>query len=177
MPSVAGVRPGDLVLTMADMARTVQPMGSAFVAELARRLQGRGGALAQVLQWLDTRLADEDSGIGAEVRADDQGQAADQASLANSIASLRLLGVVDWGDFLETVSPVEQALRQDPCGSYGRMDAATRGHYRRAVEQLGRDVHRVHHAQAVVLKHHMHRPRQRHRRCRTPPWLDAVLFL
>ncbi|WP_313704910.1 GH36-type glycosyl hydrolase domain-containing protein [Massilia sp.] len=138
MIATAGVRPGDLVLAMADMARTVQPMGSAFVAELARRLQGRGGALAQVLQWLDTRLADEDSGIGAEVRADDQGQAADRASLANSIASLRLLGVVDWGDFLETVSPVEQALRQDPCGSYGRMDAATRGHYRRAVERLAR---------------------------------------
>ena len=35
--------------------------------------------------------------------------------------------------------------------------------HRRAVEQLGRNVHRVHHAQAVVLKHHMHRPRQRHR--------------
>lgn len=138
MIATAANRPGDLVLVMADMARTVQPMGGAFAAELARRLRGRGSALVQVLQWLDTRLADEDSGIEAEARADDQSQAADRASIANSIASLRLLGAIDWRDFVETVSPVEQTLRLDPCGSYGRMDAATRGHYRQAVERLAR---------------------------------------
>lgn len=136
--ATAGNRPGDLVLVMADMARTVQPMRGTFVAELARRLQGRGVALAQVLEWLDTRLADEDSGIQAEARADAAGRAADQVSVDNSIASLRLLGAIDWRDFLETVSPVEQALRLDPCGSYGRMDAATRSHYRRTVERLAR---------------------------------------
>ena len=136
MVATAGQRPGDLVLLMADMTRRVQPMGAAFVAALARQLEGEGGALAQVLQWLGTRLADEDSGIEAEVQADLDGQAADQASIANSITSLRLLAAVDWREFLETLSTVEQALRLDPCGSYGRMDGATRAQYRSVVERL-----------------------------------------
>jgi len=138
MIETAEQRPGDLVLLMADMARAVQPMDACFVAELARTLEGQGGALTQVLQWLGTRLADEESSVEAAVQADSAGRAADQVSIGNSIASLRLLAAIDWRDFLETMSAVEQALRLDPCGAYGRMDAATRAHYRRAVERLAR---------------------------------------
>lgn len=138
MIETAEHRPGDLVLLTADMARAVQPMDACFVAELARGLESQGGALAQVLQWLDTRLADEESSIEAEVQADGTGRAADQASIDNSIASLRLLAAIDWREFLETMSAVEQALRLDPCGAYGRMDGATRAHYRRVVERLAR---------------------------------------
>ena len=138
MIDTAEQRPGDLVLLMADMARTVQPMDACFVAELARGLGSQGGALTQVLQWLETRLADEESGVEAELEADRAGAAADQVSIGNSIASLRLLAAVDWCEFLEAMSAVEQALRLDPCGAYGRMDAATRAHYRRVVERLAR---------------------------------------
>jgi cyclic beta-1,2-glucan synthetase len=38
--------PKSLILVIADMARSDPPMVGAFVAELARRLQGRGPALA-----------------------------------------------------------------------------------------------------------------------------------
>lgn len=138
MIETAEQRPGDLVLLMADMARAVQTMRPAFVAELARRLQGQGGALGQVLQWLGTRLADEDASIAGALQADAEGQAADRVSLGNSIASLRLVGATDWCAFLETMSTLEQSLRLDPCGSYGRMDAATRAHYRGVVERLAR---------------------------------------
>ena len=138
MIETAEQRPGDLVLLMADMARAVQPMDACFVAELARVLEGQSGALSQVLQWLGTRLADEESSVEAAVQADSAGRAADQVSIGNSIASLRLLAAIDWREFLETMSAVEQALRLDPCGAYGRMDAATRAHYRRVVERLAR---------------------------------------
>lgn len=40
---------------------------------------------------------------------------------------------------VETMSLVEQTLREDPEGSYARMDFATRDRYRDVVEQLAKD--------------------------------------
>src|SRR5687767_7645708 len=77
MHDTAEHRSGDLILLVADMARAVQPMGSGFVAELARRLQGQGGALAQALAWIDARLADDGSGIAQQVQAERGAMAAD----------------------------------------------------------------------------------------------------
>jgi cyclic beta-1,2-glucan synthetase len=134
----ADQRPGDLILLVADMARAVPAMGASFVAELTRRLQGRSGPLTQALQWIATRLADDERTIDQAVQSDIARQSADQVSAANSIGSLRLLGTLDWREFVETLSAVEQALRQDPAGVYGRMDFATRDHYRHAVERLAR---------------------------------------
>jgi len=45
MIEIAENDPSNLILVIADMARSNPPMVSAFVAELARRLQGRGPAL------------------------------------------------------------------------------------------------------------------------------------
>jgi cellobiose phosphorylase len=138
MTAKADERPGDLILVVADMAREVQPMGSGFVAELTRRLQGRSGALTQALQWIATRLADEGRTIDQAVQGDVRQQATDQVSVANTIGSLRLLGSTDWRAFVETMSAVEQALRGDPAGVYASMDFATRDHYRHVVERLAR---------------------------------------
>ncbi|UUZ56654.1 hypothetical protein LP419_17110 [Massilia sp. H-1] len=58
MVETAEKNPSDLILLVADMARSGQPMNSGFVAELARRLQGQSPALTLALQWVTTRLAD-----------------------------------------------------------------------------------------------------------------------
>ncbi|GAB3381098.1 GH36-type glycosyl hydrolase domain-containing protein [Massilia agri] len=136
MLDTAQQRSGDLILLVADMARAVQPLGSAFVAELARRLHGRGGALEQALAWIDARLQDEGAGIGQLVERERGALAADGAIAAHCLASLRQLGGVDWRALLEEVSPVETLLRADPDGSYPRMDGPTRDLYRHAVETL-----------------------------------------
>ena len=131
-------RSGDLILLVADMAREVQPLGSAFVAELARRLHGRGGVLEQALAWIDARLADDGSSIEQLVERERGALAADGAIAAHCLASLRLLGGVDWRALLEDASGVDAVLRADPDGSYARMDGPTRDGYRRAVETLAR---------------------------------------
>jgi cellobiose phosphorylase len=131
-------RPSDLILVIADMARSDLTLGSAFVAEFARRLQGQGAALALPLTWMEQRLADADETIERLVHVESQTQAAAQVSVANSIGSLRLLGATHWPEFVETLSSVEQTLRQDPSGVYGRMDFRTRDAYRHAVEAIAR---------------------------------------
>jgi cyclic beta-1,2-glucan synthetase len=139
MIETAETRPGDLILLVADMARAVRPMGSSFVAELQRRLQSQNPALSLVMQWVGTRLHDEGQNIDAQVQTDIAQQSTDQVSISNSIGSLRLLVNVDWREFVETMSAVEQTLRLDPAGTYGRMDFATRDHYRHVVETLARN--------------------------------------
>jgi cyclic beta-1,2-glucan synthetase len=138
LAATADERPGDLVLRVADMARAVQPLDDGFVAEMTRQLQGRGAALAQAAQWMDAHLADGGRSAEGALQADIGRQDGDRLSAANSIGSLRLLGTMDWREFIETLSAVEQTLRQDPAGVYGRMDGATRDEYRRAVMRLAR---------------------------------------
>ena len=130
--------PESLILVVADMVRSEPPMSGAFVAELARRLQGRGPALASPLTWVEQRLAQSGQTIAGLVQSENQQQAADQLSISNSIGSLRVLGAMDWRDFVESLSLVEQTLRGDPGGVYGRMDFATRDRYRHATEEIAK---------------------------------------
>jgi cyclic beta-1,2-glucan synthetase len=134
----AETAPEHLILVVADMVRSEPPMVGAFVAELARRLQGRGPALALALNWVEQRLAQSGLTTASLVQAENQRQAADQVSIGNSIGSLRVLGAMDWQDFVESLSLVEQTLRGDPGGVYGRMDFATRDRYRHATEEIAR---------------------------------------
>ncbi|MEQ6277153.1 GH36-type glycosyl hydrolase domain-containing protein [Kluyvera huaxiensis] len=131
--------PADLILVVADMARAQPPLSNAFVAEMVRRLQGHGNALALPLTWVDQRLAEQ--GVTAEILIHrfNQQLAANQLSVSNSIAGLRLLSETNWEDFTETVSVVEQALRLDPAGIYSCMHFDTRDHYRHVIEVLARD--------------------------------------
>ncbi|WP_301101647.1 hypothetical protein [Propionivibrio sp.] len=138
MMETAEKDPNGLILVIADMARSNPPMVSAFVAELARRLQGRGPALALPLTWIEQRLSESGLTIEQLVQSENQQQAADQVSVSNSIGSLRVLGAVDWRVFVETMSHVEQTLLGDPAGVYGSMEFATRDRYRHATEEIAK---------------------------------------
>ncbi|MEF2229693.1 MAG: glucoamylase family protein [Pseudodesulfovibrio sp.] len=138
MAGVAIKRPQDLILTIADMARSNPPLVSSFVAELSRRLQGKGPALALTLTWIEQQLSETGLTIEQLVYLENQQQSADQASISNSIGSLRFLGVMDWSEFVESTSLVEMALGEDPAKAYGAMDFATRDRYRHVVERMAR---------------------------------------
>ncbi|HEY5035709.1 MAG TPA: glucoamylase family protein, partial [Chthoniobacterales bacterium] len=73
------------------------------------------------------------------VHRESQNQASDQVSVSHSIASLRLLGAIDWKDFVENLSLVEKTLRAEPAGIYAAMDFGTRDRYRHAVETFSRN--------------------------------------
>ncbi len=138
MAKTAESDPKSVVLVVADMARSNPPMGSSFVAELTRRLQGQGPALALALTWIEQRLSESGHGLEHLLQLEAQQQAADQVSIGNSIGSLRTLSAMDWREFVEAMSSVEHVLREDPAGVYAAMDFATRDHYRHVVESLAR---------------------------------------
>ncbi|MGV8899143.1 MAG: GH36-type glycosyl hydrolase domain-containing protein [Burkholderiaceae bacterium] len=138
MLETAEKSPSNLILLVADMARSDPPMDSAFVAELVRRLQRQSPALTLPLTWLSQHLANSGQTIELLVQLETQQQATDQVSISNSISSLRFLSAMDWREFVETMSVVDHRLRKDPADVYTRMDFATRDHYRHVVEKIAR---------------------------------------
>ena len=131
--------PKDLILIIADMARSKPPMVSAFVSELIRQLRGKGPELAMALNWIEQQLSENGLTSAELVNAEIQKQSADQVSVSNSIGSLRLLGTMDWRDFVETHSIVDQTLRKDHKGIYSLMDFFTRDQYRHVVEHIAKN--------------------------------------
>jgi len=131
--------PKKLILTVADMARSNPPMTSAFVAELSRRLQGQSPALRLPLTWIEQQLSETGLTVNQLVQSETQHQAANQVSMSNTIGSLRFLGTMDWHEFVESLSMVDNALREDPAGFYSKMDFATRDRYRHVIEKTSKN--------------------------------------
>lgn len=138
MTKTAETNPGDLILTVADMARSEPPEAASFVAELVRRLQGLGPTLTLPLTWLTQHMAGSGLTIEELINIENQQQAAKQVSISNSIGSLRFLATMDWREFVETMSVVNQMLRNDSARIYDQMDFSTRDQYRHVVERLAR---------------------------------------
>src|SRR5882724_6247071 len=95
MTETAEKDPKSLILVIADMARYGPPMVGSFVAELTRRLVGKGSAFALPLSWIEQRLSEKGLTSNELVHLENQKQAADQVSISNSISSLRFLSTND----------------------------------------------------------------------------------
>jgi len=127
-------QPKNIILTVADMARTGPVLSSCFVAEFTRRLQGKGAGLTLPLSWVDQQLVETGYTSSELIHMENQSQAADQVSMRNSIESLRLLRTTEWRDFVESISSVDQVLKEDPV--YSQMDFTTRDTYRHVIESI-----------------------------------------
>ncbi|MEO7446349.1 MAG: glucoamylase family protein, partial [Ferruginibacter sp.] len=129
-------QPKDLVLVIADMARSNPPMETSFIAELTRRLQEKGSSMVLALNWIEQRLYEEGQTILQQVQLENQQQAATQVSISNTIGSLRFLGSTDWRSFVEGLSFIDNTLKQDDI--YEALDFSTRDEYRHAVEKISK---------------------------------------
>jgi len=136
MIEIAEKDPKSLILVIADMARSDPPMSTPFVSEFVRRLQGQSPALAFPLTWIEQRLSELNQTTVQLIQYGNQKQAADQVSISNSISSLRFLSALDWREFVESMSHVEQVLHEDPAEAYISMDFNTRDHYRHVIEKI-----------------------------------------
>lgn len=135
---VADQSPQDIITELADFVRLKPRMSMAFIAEFVADLQGRHAGLGLVILWVEQQLAEAGQTIEQVQQAESRDQAADQVSVGNSVTSLRRMGSIEWNRFVEDLSVTEAALRRDPSTFYGRMDFATRDHYRHVVETLSR---------------------------------------
>lgn len=139
LQAMAEANPSLLVVIVADMAKSELPLSSAFVAEFCQHLSRHSPVLHLARTWLEQRLVEQGLTIEQMIQMESQNQAADQVSISHSIASLRFLSAMEWKEFVETLSRVEEILRTDPADVYRMMDFATRDLYRHSVEFFARN--------------------------------------
>ncbi|HAL29676.1 MAG TPA: hypothetical protein DCP20_03035 [Coriobacteriia bacterium] len=128
--------PGTLTERIADLDAAHADAPPAFLLRLSQRLAGLESGFEPLADWLETALDERGASLEALTAAEHRQQAADQVSIANAITSIRLLDALEWREFFERVSIVEQVLREDPAGVYPRMEFASRDRYRHTVEEL-----------------------------------------
>ncbi|HEV8319670.1 MAG TPA: glucoamylase family protein [Vicinamibacterales bacterium] len=108
----------------------------AFLVQLLHRGREYDLRRSPLRAAIEDSLAAQQTTAEDMVREEHQRQAASQASVANAITSLRLCTTIDWREYVEAVSLVEDVLKRDPGGVYSRMDFLSRDRQRQAVEEL-----------------------------------------
>jgi len=138
MQATAEKEPKKLILLLAEFANADVPLTAAFVEEFHARLLTQGASMAFIQTWIGQKLLEQ--GVTATQLSEAAGRTAatNQLSIANSIGSLRFIGAMDWKKYVESLSLVEQTLREDPAGMHARQDFATRDRYRHVVEEVAR---------------------------------------
>lgn len=109
-------------------------LSRSFAVQLLQRLREQDPAVTPALRWLDERLAAQGTTAELLVREELQVQGATNVTVRNVITSMRLISEIDWADFFESVSLVDDALRAE--SDFAAMDFRTRDLYRHAIEDL-----------------------------------------
>ncbi|HYV20171.1 MAG TPA: glucoamylase family protein [Verrucomicrobiae bacterium] len=111
-------------------------LSRAFAVQLVQRLRGQDPSVTPALAWLETRLGAQGTTADEVVAQEHQAQAAANVTVRNIISSMRWMSSIDWTVFFESVSLVDEVLRQAP--GFAAMDFNTRDEYRARIERLSR---------------------------------------
>jgi cyclic beta-1,2-glucan synthetase len=121
---------------LAHLDATGAPLPPAFAVQLVLRLRDQDPTITPARRWLDDRLTSQGTTADEIVHEEHQRQGTSNVTVRNIITSMRLLSDVDWPEFFESVSLVDELLRSQ--SDFAAMDFASRELYRRAIEHLAR---------------------------------------
>ena len=126
-----------LARALADFVDQSRLLTPAFLTRFLQQMRSRRADFTPLL-WLEQWIGEDVMSVEEAVQRSTQRLALSQLVMANSIASLRAIGNIDWRDFVEDASLAEAVLRRDPAGVYGGMTFGTRDRYRHVVERLAK---------------------------------------
>jgi cyclic beta-1,2-glucan synthetase len=112
------------------------PLADPFAVQLVQRLRDQDEAITPALVWLNRKLAAQGTSPSEVVAREHHAQGAANATVRNIITSMRWMSSIDWLEFFESVSLVDEALGAAP--AFPAMDFATRDEYRHQIELLSR---------------------------------------
>jgi len=128
--------PDRIIKRLKEGLQKMDVVNPSFVEHLFYRLRRSGRSYSVVLRTIDDSLAKLGSSIENITQKEHNAQSVNTVSIGNNIKSLRYFGTLDWSDLFEKTSFVEQILKQDPCGTYSKMDLVTRNYYRSRIEEM-----------------------------------------
>ena len=131
----SGIRPPEpAAATLKPYAEL--PLTRPFAVQLVQRFRDEDPATTPALQWLDRRLSSQGTNADEIVREEHRRQGAANVTVRNIVTSMRIISELDWAEFFESVSLVDETLRAG--SDFTGMDFPTRNRYRRAIEELAR---------------------------------------
>ncbi|OLP53975.1 protein ndvB [Rhizobium rhizosphaerae] len=107
-----------------------------FVAQLLYRLRDGSASEGVVMTWLEDLLDKRNSHIEDAIAAEQNRLASGNATMSNIIRSLRKIDDTDWAVWFESVSKVDEALRDG--ADYTALDFGSRNKYRTTIEKLAK---------------------------------------
>src|SRR6202790_695939 len=134
-----------------------EPLERAFAVQLVQRLRDLDPKVGPILLWLDKRLDAQGTTSDEIARAEHQDQTAMTVTVRNVIMSMRLMSAFDWHEFFESISPVDEVLRNG--SAFAEMDFSTRDYYRHAIEELSRGTP---HPEIEIASRALQRAKQAH---------------
>ena len=112
------------------------PLPRAFVVQLVQRLRDQDPKVTPALTWLEERIAAQGMTAEAIVSDEHQRQGGSNVTVRNIITSMRLISELEWSEFFESISLVDEVLRSG--STFAQMDFVTRNLYRSGIEELAR---------------------------------------
>ena len=111
-------------------------LNPAFAVQLVLRLRDQDPEVTPARRWLDERLTAHGTTPDEIVHEEHQSQGASNVTVRNIITSMRLISDVEWPEFVESVSLVDEMLRAE--SGFAAMEFTSRDLYRREIENLAR---------------------------------------
>ncbi|MBU3189325.1 cyclic beta 1-2 glucan synthetase [Clostridium bowmanii] len=109
---------------------------SHFTEKLLKLLRDNGIDSKEVYDFIDEKLGAQETSSEKIISLEHQIEANFQISMGNSINSIRVIEGLNWKNYFEKLSSVENILREDPSCIYGEMDFKSRDKYRHEIEKL-----------------------------------------
>jgi cyclic beta-1,2-glucan synthetase len=121
-----------------DVLRRVgdAPLVDAFAMQLFQRLRDQDPSVLPVLDWLNEKLGAQGTSADEVVTREQHAQGAANVTVRNIITSMQWMSSLDWTDFFEAISMVDEVLRTVP--GFADMDSETRSVCRAQIELLSR---------------------------------------
>lgn len=123
-----------VVENMANM----NSINSAFLEYFLRKLRKEGMDTGEILYLIDKELVVFDTTVNKVISREHEEQTVLKISIGNAITSLSVISVQDWSHIFETLSVVDDILRDDPAGVYALMDYESRDYYRHQIEKIAK---------------------------------------
>lgn len=135
---LATKNPAHILPTFIKYYKNHKTTGSAFIEQLTRQLRDQDHSISLIYEWLENRLKTSGTNIEQIVQTEYQKQAATLVTVGNIITSMRMLSTIDWNAFFESVSLIEDILKNDPAKVYEKMNFLTRNRYREIIELIAK---------------------------------------
>ena len=121
----------------APLAPLPEVLETAYVVRLLQRMREYGPLVSPVRAAVEERLAAQrHDGRGCDPHRAPDARPRPRSPWPTPSPACGSAPRLDWTQYFENVSLIEQVLQRDPAGVYGRMDFLSRDRYRQAVEEL-----------------------------------------